>query len=303
MFILLLLKHTKNTAGEKKLYILLGIAAAYALFEAFGIAVYNTAWASYRIAEVLLFITYIIMLNNNKSEYDELYEKTGKIKYQIPSFKISALIFIVIAALSFIAGAIIDAGENNKTVTTTKTTTTSTVSDTAEKAPENKAKGTVSKKSSVTVTDTEPKEEITDITLNQTASTEKYDFTLNKVEFSYKVEPDNPPSWYTYYDAPENEVYLYINASVKNNQKQSVRCDEVYSVTADYNNGYTYKGFNIADDTDGDFTYANITSIEPLQTLGVHCLIACPQEVETSESPLFLTITLKDGSKFKYTVR
>lgn len=69
------------------------------------------------------------------------------------------------------------------------------------------------------------------------------------------------------------------------------------------NNGYTYKGFNIITDTDGDFTYSNINSITPLQTMGIHCLIDCPKEVETSENPLVLTIKLRDGKEYLYTVR
>ena len=120
---------------------------------------------------------------------------------------------------------------------------------------------------------------------------------------SYDVMPDNPPSYYSHYTAGSGQVYIYINATVKNLQKQDVECDEIYSVTADYNNGYTYNGFNITDDSDGDFTYANITSISPLHTLGVHCLRECPAEVETSNNPLSLSINLKNGTQYKYTVR
>ena len=173
----------------------------------------------------------------------------------------------------------------------------------AEDETENKAKGTVSQTVDAPTAQAAPAEEITDIALKQTVATDDYEFTLNRVELSYKVLPDNPPSYYTYYNAPDDQVYIYVNAKVKNKQKQSVDCDEIYSVTADYNGGYTYTGFNIADDTDGDFTYANITAVNPLQTLGVHCLIACPEEVETTSHPLVLTITLKDGTKYRYKMR
>lgn len=147
------------------------------------------------------------------------------------------------------------------------------------------------------------KKEIKKISIGETITTDSFEFTLNKVELSYDVKPDNPPTWYSHYQADNGQVYIYVNASVKNLKKQSINCDEIYSVKADYNGGYEYSGYNIVTDTDGDFTYANITSLTPLQTLGVHCLIDCPEEVETSDNPLVLTIELNGGEKFTYTVR
>lgn len=137
----------------------------------------------------------------------------------------------------------------------------------------------------------------------QTVSTQLFDFTINSVELSYRVEPKNPPDYYSYYEAKNNEVYIYINASVTNKSKNSIDCDEIYSVTADYDNGYTYRGFNIADDDDGDFTYASITDISPLQTRGVHYLISCPDIINKTSAPLFLTINMRSGEQYKYIIR
>ena len=141
------------------------------------------------------------------------------------------------------------------------------------------------------------------ISIGETVTTDDFEFTLNKVKLSYNVEPDNPPSYYSYYAAEDGQVYIYINASVKNLSKHDIQCDDIYSVTADYDNGYTYQGFNIITDTDGDFTYANINVINPLQTLGVHCLVDCPEEIETSEKPLFITVKFRDGSEYLYNIR
>lgn len=143
-----------------------------------------------------------------------------------------------------------------------------------------------------------------DITVNETVTTDNYEFTLNKVELSYDVKPENPPSYYMHYPAPDGKVYIYVNAMVKNLAKKSIECDEIYSVLADYNGGYEYTGFHVVSDKDGDFTYANIANIDPLETRGVHCLVECPVEVENStDKPLFITITLKDGAKYKYQIR
>ena len=237
----------------------------------------------------------------NQDKFETFGEKLGSYRLQIPALRMMLLILVFITVVALGIGAIAEFG-NQKTVVKPESTVSSTT--------ENKASGTVGGKadSSInnqteTVSAPKPTPTIQPIALGETVITENYEFTLNRAEFSYRVEPDAPPSWYTYYEAPDNQVYLYLNVSIKNTQKQSLPCDEVYSVTVDYNSGYTYRGSFIADDTDGDFTYANITSVEPLQTLGVHCLVACPEEAETSEHPMFATITMKDGSKYQYTIR
>lgn len=153
------------------------------------------------------------------------------------------------------------------------------------------------------LSETENNISIQEINIGETIITSQIEFTLNGVEFSHDVMPQNPPSFYTHYPANAGQVYIHIDFDIKNLAKSNLECDEVYGVTADYNQGYTYQGGAIVEDTDGDFTYANITSINPLQTLGVHCLIDCPEEVETSTNPLYLIITLNDGSQYKYTIR
>ena len=105
-------------------------------------------------------------------------------------------------------------------------------------------------------------------------------------------------------EAKVGKVYIKVDATIKNTSKVGISCDEIYSAKADYNNGFTYSGFCVADDYDGDFTYASITRIDPLETLGVHCLIDCPEEVNTNTSaPLSVTITLNNDEKYVYTIR
>jgi hypothetical protein len=143
------------------------------------------------------------------------------------------------------------------------------------------------------------------ISLGQSITKSDFTFTLNSVSLSYDVKPDNPTStFYSHYPADSGQVYVHIDADVKNTSKQNLECDEIYSVTADYNDGYTYQGFSVVEDTDGDFTYANITSLKPLQTLGIHNLVNCPEEIETNSSaPLNVIIIFNDGTKYKYKVR
>ncbi len=303
--LLLLTKHVKNQGDDKLIFGFAVLMALYSIFEIIRISsmahIVVFSWCYYRLAEVMLFLNYALILKLNQDKFETFGERLGSYRLQIPSLRIMMLILAFVAVVSLGIGAIAEFG-SKKTVVKSLPVTVDT--------NENKSSGTVSTTTNETVnTQTGtvstpvPSPTTQPIVANETVVTEDYEFTLNRAEFSYRVEPDAPPRWYTYYDAPDNQVYLYMNVSIKNTQKQTLPCDEIYSVTVDYNGGYTYRGFHIADDTDGDFTYANITSVEPLQTLGVHCLVACPEEAETSEYPMFATITMKDGSKYQYTIR
>lgn len=281
---------------------LLVLSAVYSIFEIF----YLTSQYSfgifsilYRISELCLFCTYIFLFILNKNNEQDFYEKIGNYKNQIPSLKICLAIIIFIATISIGIGTTKHYGSISKINKTMQKQESAINSETEDSQKQEKVekveKNTTTKKS-------EP-EKPKDISLGETISNENIEFTLNKVELSYDVMPDTPPSYYTHYPANNNQVYIYVNASIKNLKQQSIECDEIYSVTANYNNGYNYQGFNIVTDTDGDFTYANIKSVAPLQTLGVHCLINCPEEVEQSENPLDITIKLKNGSEYLYKIR
>lgn len=76
-------------------------------------------------------------------------------------------------------------------------------------------------------------ENILEIKKEETIYMEDLEFTLNKVEFSYDVVPENPPSFYSHYPADPGQVYIHVDADVKNLQKSDLYCDEIYAVIAD----------------------------------------------------------------------
>lgn len=141
-----------------------------------------------------------------------------------------------------------------------------------------------------TVAETEASHEGTSIAVGETITTGNMELTINKVELTYDVLPDDTSGFYTHYEADAGNVYIHIDADIKNMGKQNLPCDELVKTTADYNGGYTYLGQAVPEDSSTGFTYANITSIKPLETLGVHFLFKCPQEVEETTNPLFITI-------------
>jgi hypothetical protein len=141
------------------------------------------------------------------------------------------------------------------------------------------------------------------VSIGDTITTDSLELTIRNAGFSRKVEPPNPSSYYTYYDAENGKVYFAIRVEVKNLGKNDLDCDEVFSATADYNDGYTYTGFTtVEEDNGGNFTYANITSIAPLETRGLQYLIDCPEEVESSTAPFFVILRIQSND-YKLAVR
>jgi len=148
----------------------------------------------------------------------------------------------------------------------------------------------------------EKKEEMKEISLSETISNDSFDLTLNNVELTYDVLPEDVSGFYTHYQADQGKVYINIDVDIKNNQKQNLDCDRIMDVGADYNNGYTYRASPVVEDSSTGFTYANITSIAPLETKGMRYLIDCPQEVEETDNPLVVNFDL-NGETYSYTIR
>lgn len=136
-----------------------------------------------------------------------------------------------------------------------------------------------------------------------TIKTDELELTINKVELTYDVLPDDISDMYNHYEADPGNVYINMDVDIKNLQKKDLPCDEIMTVTADYNNGFTYESFETVEDSITGFTYSNISSINPLETIGMRFLIECPEEVEKeTNNSLFLTFKL--GKKtYKYIIR
>lgn len=168
-------------------------------------------------------------------------------------------------------------------------------------ATSDKSSQTTSATSEATISP-EPTPQENVVTIGNTIYSNSCEVTIDDVQLSYDVLPREKGSFYTHYPADSGEVYIDVAVTVKNVQKQQIRCDGVMKVTAQYNDGYNYSSFPVVEDTTLGFTYANISAIDPLQSQGMRYLIECPQEVEETDNPLAITINL-DGENYKYIIR
>lgn len=151
-------------------------------------------------------------------------------------------------------------------------------------------------------TPSQPESKNTPIILNETIVTDRFEVTIKKIEFSYDVLPDDTSGYYNHYPADSGYVYVHIDTDIKNIQKQALPCDEIGSALVDYNDGFKYTAQIVPEDSSLGFTYAILTDIAPLETLGVRFLVNCPEEVETSENPVTVFMTLGNET-YEYVLR
>ena len=105
---------------------------------------------------------------------------------------------------------------------------------------------------------------------------------------------------YTSYPAESGKVYVHVDGEVYNTSKRDIDIGSLPIPTADYDSGYTYTGFAVVDDGDNSFDWVtSYTACTPLETCHYHGLVECPEVIDGSDAPLFVTFKLADGITYR----
>ncbi|NFD56123.1 hypothetical protein EXN53_10795 [Clostridium botulinum] len=130
------------------------------------------------------------------------------------------------------------------------------------------------------------------------------EFAVVDTKFGKRINPPNPKDMYTYYEAKEpGTVYFDTVIDVKSLLTEGERSDEFLSVKVIYDNKYEYKTFSAIEKDEGtNFTYTNITPIEPLKKGMIHFIAEVPEEIEKDNKSLVVLINA-NNKEFKYVVR
>ena len=130
-----------------------------------------------------------------------------------------------------------------------------------------------------------------------------FDFTLKNVELIYELKPQNTNGVYSSYESEKGKIYIHIDGNLKNDSKRDIEIGDLPTPKADYNDGYEYDGFVVVDDGDNDFDWvSSYVACTPLETCHYHGLIECPEEIEDSKAPLFVTFKI-DDVEYRYDIR
>lgn len=130
------------------------------------------------------------------------------------------------------------------------------------------------------------------------------EFTIKDSKFGKKVVPPKPEQFYTYYEAKEQgTTYFDVVINVKSLLTEGQSSDKFLNVKVIYDEKYEYKTFSAIEDKGGsDFTFTNITPIEPLKSGMVHFIAEVPEEVEKAQKPLVVVIN-SNGKEFRYSFK
>ena len=123
-----------------------------------------------------------------------------------------------------------------------------------------------------------------------------YEVTMNSMEFTKKVEPPKPKNYYSYYEVKESgNIYVHSIFKVKNLKGSSLSAEDILDVKVLYDEKYEYNSFSTIEEDGGpDFTYTNITGIDPLTYGVLHFITEVPVEVKDSGKSVKIIITIGD---------
>lgn len=142
-----------------------------------------------------------------------------------------------------------------------------------------------------------------EIKKGEVMNTGKNEFFVEYSKITDDVMPPQPDSYYSHYEAESGKVYVEISIGYKNLSPRAQDADEIVSGKLIYDGKYEYTGFTtIEEDSRGDFTYTNITSIDPLTQEYIHYLFEVPEEVEKTTGTLEFSFSI-DGNAYTYKVR
>lgn len=150
----------------------------------------------------------------------------------------------------------------------------------------------------------EKSSEIKEIKKGEVVSVDDYcELTIEDTKFDKIISPPNANGVYSYYEAEGEGKTLFESViNIKNLLSDGKMADEFLSVKILYNK-YEYGTFSTIEyDDRSDFTYTNITSIEPLENGVLHFLGTVPESMENDDKPLAIIIKA-NNQKFKYNIR
>ncbi|MBG9941770.1 hypothetical protein ABE237_22550 [Brevibacillus formosus] len=130
------------------------------------------------------------------------------------------------------------------------------------------------------------------------------EITLKKVTSTTRVNPPKPGDFYTYYEIKDQSNIFYdVVVDIKSLLPAGKASDEFVSVKLKYDNKYEYNSFSAIEKDNGkDFTYTNITSIEPLKKGTLHYIAELPVEATKDQKPLEVIITSNE-KEYVYKIR
>ena len=144
---------------------------------------------------------------------------------------------------------------------------------------------------------------IKEIKIGELISIEDYcEFTVSQADFTQRVNPTNPDSYYSYYEVKDpKDIFLDTIIEFKNNSTISLDPSEVIDVKVLYDNKYNYTSFTVAEKSGGG-DMETFAKVDPLSHAKTHSIAEMPIEVRDSGKEVAITISIY-GNIYKLKVK
>ncbi len=159
-------------------------------------------------------------------------------------------------------------------------------------------------KATITSNNTSISKEENIINVGDVISGKDWEISIESAQFSQRVDPPVKNAFYNYYQVDDSlNTYLYVVLNCKNISTLDLSASSVATITAKYDNKYTYSSFSaIPDDTLG-FTYTSITNIKPLTSNKIYFLAEMPKSI-SEEKDTAVEINIKfENNVYTYKYR
>lgn len=193
-------------------------------------------------------------------------------------------------------------GKSDSKKQTMEIDVSSIISATAEPAEDKQSTEAESKDESDESEAAENKDVAKPIAIGEKIETADFDFTLNKVELTYEVTPEDTSSVYSSYEAESGKVFVHVDGSYYNKSKRDACIRDLFVPTANYDNGYIYEGFAAVDNGNKFDWVSSYVICTPLETCHYHGIIECPEVVATTAAPLKVNFEI-DGTVYEAIIR
>ena len=135
--------------------------------------------------------------------------------------------------------------------------------------------------------------------IKETASTNNWEFSVQKAFYKEKISLPYTSSIYMEYEVKDaNSTYLCIVLNAKNISKQGIKASEFANVKLIIDKEYEYKTKVAVEDEESGLAPATFIDIEPLRNKNIYYLVEIPKEYIKQKKPLEFKISVDNDTYY-----
>lgn len=138
------------------------------------------------------------------------------------------------------------------------------------------------------------------ITPGSVVQNDNWKVTFKKAHLTSRIDPNQPDSFFMYYTAGEDRVFLDLVFEVKNISSDSSKLQNAFGqANVTYDDQYNYSSYQLIDSTgdDVDKVYS-WDGLSALDTATLHVAFQIPKEVQSNNKPIDVVLNIAGQEKY-----